>query len=154
MRRLVLPVIFFVILGLGSLYSGIDMLFNFEDSIEKGFILVEYNNIFIKYGSIFMFLFGGLGCILLPILVVKNILPFGTKYYEGNKLAKARSNFIVISVFLPAVIFFVSTVYYSGLKINRPFLVYGFALIFVYTYLASILRLTIFRDKYKIEKDT
>ena len=99
-------------------------------------------------------MFVSLGCIILSILTVKNILPVGTEYYEGNKLAKAKSNFIIITVFLPAVIFFVSAVYYSGLKVNRPFLVYGFAAWFIYTYLTSILKLTIFRHKYKIDKST
>jgi hypothetical protein len=144
----------FLILGIGMLYSGIDILLDVEDSIKRGFILVNYNNIFIKYGFSFICLFAGLGCIFLSILAVKNILPIGVEYYEGNKLAKAKSNFIIITVFLPAVIFFVSTVYYSGLKVNRPFLVYGFAAVFIYAYLASILRLTIFRHKYKIDKST
>jgi len=154
MRRLILIVIFFWILGLGSLYSGIDILLDAEDSIKKGFILIKYNNIFIKYGSVFICLFAGLGCIFLPILAVKNILPTSTEYYEGNKLAKAKSNFIVISVFLPAIIFFVSTVYYSGPKVNRPFLLYGFTAVVIYIYLASILRLTIFRHKHKIDKSS
>ncbi len=154
MRRSILIFILFLIIGLGSLYIGIDILLNVEDSIKKDLILIKYNNIFIKYGSIFMSLFAGLGFIFLAILSVNNILPIGAEYYEGNKLIKAKSNFIVISVFLPAVAFFVSTVYYSGLKVNRPFLVYGFAAVVIYTYLASILRLTIFRHKYKIDKST
>ena len=154
MRKTILIVIFFGLIGLASLYSGIDILLNVEDSIKRGFILANYHNIFIKYGFSFICLFAGLGCIFLSILAVKNILPIGVEYYEGNKLAKAKSNFIVITVFLPAVIFFVSTVYYSGLKVNRPCLVYGFAAVFIYVYLASILRLTIFRHKYKIDKST
>ena len=154
MRKTILIVIFFGLIALGALYSGIDILLNVEDSIKRGFILVNYNNIFIKYGFSFICFFVSLGCIFLIILAVKNILPIGTEYYEGNKLAKAKSNFIIITVFLPAVIFFVSTIYYSGLKVNRPFLVYGLAAWFIYTYLASILKLTIFRLKYKIDKST
>jgi uncharacterized membrane protein YidH (DUF202 family) len=144
----------FLILGIGMLYFGIDILLDAEDSIRRGFILIHYNNIFIKYGFSFMCFFAGLGCIFLPILAVKNVLPVGAEYYEGNKLAKAKSNFIVISVCLPAIIFFVSTVYYSDLKLERPFLVYGFAAVVIYTYFASILRLTIFRHKYENDKST
>jgi hypothetical protein len=154
MRKTILIVIFFGLIGLVSIYSGIDILLNVEDSIKRGFILANYNNIFIKYGFSFICFFASLGCIILTILAVKNILPTGAEYYEGNKLAKAKSNFILITVFLPAVIFFVSTVYYSGLKVNRPFLVYGFSAWFIYTYFASILRLTIFRYKYKVDKNT
>ncbi|MGV7225111.1 MAG: hypothetical protein ACQ9MH_26795 [Nitrospinales bacterium] len=154
MRKSIFIVIFFWVIALCSLYSGIDILLDVEDSIKRGFILVNYNNIFIKYGFSFIYLFAGLGCIFLPFLTVKDILPIGVEYYKGNKLAKAKSNFIIITVFLPAVFFFVSTVYYSGLKVNRPFLVYGFAAVFIYAYLASILRLTIFRHKYKIDKST
>ena len=40
----------FLILGIGMLYSGVDILLDVEDSIKRGFILVNYNNIFIKYG--------------------------------------------------------------------------------------------------------
>jgi hypothetical protein len=154
MRKSILILIFFWVIALCSLYSGIDILLDVDDSIKRGFILVDYSNIFIKYGFSFICLFASLGCIFLSILAVKNVLPIGVEYYEGNKLAKAKSNFIIITVFLPAVIFFVSTVYYSGLKVNRPFLVYGFSAVFIYTYLASILRLTIFRHKYKIDKSS
>jgi hypothetical protein len=61
----------FLILGIGMLYFGIDILLDAEDSIRRGFILIHHNNIFIKYGFSFMCFFAGLGCIFLPILAVK-----------------------------------------------------------------------------------
>jgi len=47
MRKSILIVTFFGFIALGSLYSGIDIFMNVDDSIERGFILVNYNNIFI-----------------------------------------------------------------------------------------------------------
>ena len=92
-----------------------------------------------------------MGIFLLPIIAVKTKFALGTEYYKGDKKVKAKSNFVAFSTFLPAILSFLSTYYYSNMSFLdiRFLLAAGF---FSYIYLNSIF-IFFFRKKNK-EKNT
>jgi len=138
MNKTILVFVFTWGLGLTAIYLSIDVAFNPNEFVERGFILEEYSNIFIKYGISFMMGFAGLGFLIMPILAWKNILPIGTDYYYGNKYTKAKSDFIIFSLFLPTALFFTTSIYFSELQVKRPIIVYSFAAFLAYKYFHSI----------------
>ncbi len=139
----------FLLLGIGMFYLGINILYEYEDSINRGFILVEYDNTLVKYSFVLFELFSGLGCIVVTVLAQLRICPFDGKYKKGDKLEGAKQGFIFISIFIPAIVFTVIAFYYSKCEVSNPFPIVILCAAFVYGYFGSILKLTILRNKYK-----
>ncbi len=108
----------FIILGILSLYGSVAIVFD-ENAIKKGFIVCRSSNFLIKYSPSITLLFAGLGCIFSPPLVVKYKISLGNAYREGSKFEQAKSNLLFIIVFLPTVIYFSASIYFSGSKINN-----------------------------------
>lgn len=103
-----------IVIGLGSIYAGINILLNIETSISKGFILTKYDNILIKYGSTLTFIFCGIGVLTYTLLILKGKILLRFDLQEATKLEREQSNLLSLSTFLPGGVFFVSTGYYSG----------------------------------------
>ncbi len=152
-KPIIILKILFLIIGIGSIYSGIDILVDFEDSIQRGFIQIEYDNIFIRYALVFFFMFGGLGFVVLAILAQIKVCPFDGRYQKGDKVEGAKQVLIFISIFLPSITFFALMIYFSDCKNLPQIPIYILSLFFIYAYFGSILRLIISRYKKDITKE-
>jgi hypothetical protein len=111
-----ISLIFVVLLGEFCIYSAISILLD-PASIEKGYILSQQHNIFIKYSPSFCFGYAGIIFISIPFIFINNVMSLGENYLAANEHLKAKMTLAAHTIFLPATISFISSIYFSeGIK--------------------------------------
>ena len=136
-KNTILKLIFFL-LGIAMLYFCVDTFINYDDSVKRGFVLLGYKNIFLRYNSVFFEFFSGLGCLLFSGWAHFKISPFDGKYKVGDKAEDAKIMVIFLSICLPALIFLIIGWFYSNCNFSSNFPIYLISIIFVYSYLKNI----------------
>ena len=114
----VVVTVLFLVLGVLGVYVSLDIIINVQNSIERGLILIDYSNPFIKYSPSITGVLGSLGLLILPLIVKYKKLAIGDAYYGGGKYQRARTDLVTIMLFTPSAIMFFTSIYYSNLKIN------------------------------------
>ena len=128
----------FLLLGISMFYWCIDTFINYNDSVERGSVPLEYKNVFLRYSFVFLEFFAGLGCLLFSGWVHLKISPFDGKYKEGNKTEDAKIMVAFLSIFLPAMIFINIFWFYSNCNYPSNFPIYLVSIAFIYSYLKNI----------------
>ena len=108
----IISFVFVVLLGAFCIYSAISILLD-PQSIEKGYILNHQDNIFIKYSPSFCFGYAGLLFVAYPLLVIKNVMSLGENFQSTNEGLKAKMTLAAHTLFLPATLSFIASIYFS-----------------------------------------
>ena len=122
-----------IFIGANCIYLAVNMISD-PESIEKGYVLAHYNNIFIKYSLSFCLGYFGFICIIYPFLMVKNIMSLG-EFLVADERTKSKIYLIVHSLCLPGIVFLLLTVYYSkyfpGRFLYLAIILFSMAYVFV-----------------------
>ena len=130
--RMKLAFIFFWAIGIAGLYIPIQIAVTGEERL----LLTEFQNPLIRYAVPLMFTNLSMVSLLIPILMLRGVIT--QDYYNAGKYAKAKANFILLSLSAPGWIFLSVGIYYlsAGLK---PLFILGGLLSFIY--ISSIITL-------------
>ena len=130
--RIKLAFIFFWAIGIVGLYIPIQVAVSGEERL----LLTEFQNPLIRYAVPLMFTNLSIVSLLIPILMLRGVIP--QDYYNADKYAKAKANFVLLSLSAPGWIFLSIAAYY--LAANRKALfILGIILLFIY--ISSIITL-------------
>lgn len=122
-----LKFLYFICWGIGLV--GLVIIFNAIISGNQSIYISGFNNPLIKYSllicalNLFILLF------LAPILIHKGIITLD--YYNDDKYARAKSNFVLLSISLPGWIFLSIAAYYLSSSRGVIYLLDGF-IIFIF----------------------
>lgn len=130
--RLKLAFIFFWAIAIAGLYIPIQI----AVTGEKRLLLTEFQNPLIRYSLPLVFVNFSIVSFLVPLLMQRGIIT--QDYYNADKYAKAKANFILLSLSAPGWIFLTVGIYYLAAS-AKLLLVLGGFLSFVY--ISSILTL-------------
>ena len=130
--RIKLAFIFFWAIGIVGLYIPIQVAVSGEERL----LLTEFQNPLIRYAVPLMFTNLSIVSLLIPILMLRGVIP--QDYYNADKYAKAKANFVLLSLSAPGWIFLSIAAYYLAASIKALFIL-GIILLFVY--ISSIITL-------------
>jgi hypothetical protein len=127
-----LAFIFFWAIGIAGLFIPIQIAVTGEERL----LLTEFQNPLIKYSLPLMFANLSVVSLLIPILMQRGVIT--QDYYNADKYAKAKANFILLSLSAPGWIFLSVGIYYLAAS-TKPLFILGGLLLFMY--ISSILTL-------------
>ena len=130
--RIKLAFIFFWAIGIVGLYIPIQVAVSGEERL----LLTEFQNPLIRYAVPLMFTNLSIVSLLIPILMLRGVIP--QDYYNADKYAKAKANFVLLSLSAPGWIFLSIAAYYLAASIKALFIL-GIILLFIY--ISSIITL-------------
>ncbi len=130
--RMKLAFIFFWAIGIAGLYIPIQIAVTGEERL----LLTEFQNPLIKYSLPLMFTNLSIVSFLVPLLMQGGVIT--QDYYNADKYAKAKANFILLSLSAPGWIFLSVGIYHLAAS-TKSLLVLGGFLLFIY--ISSILTL-------------
>ena len=130
--RMKLAFIFFWAIGVVGLYIPIQIAVTGEERL----LLTEFQNPLIRYAVPLMFTNLSMVSLLIPILMLRGVIT--QDYYNAGKYAKAKANFILLSLSAPGWIFLSVGIYYLSASL-KPLFILGGLLSFIY--ISSIITL-------------
>ena len=130
--RIKLAFIFFWAIGIVGLYIPIQVAVSGEERL----LLTEFQNPLIRYAVPLMFTNLSIVSLLIPILMLRGVIP--QDYYNADKYAKAKANFVLLSLSAPGWIFLSIAAYYLAAS-RKALFILGIILLFVY--ISSIITL-------------
>lgn len=126
--RLLLPCIFFVIIGVLSVYIPINLVFSDESRI-----LINNSSPIIRYSPVLFCVYFSLLMFLTPIFLYFEVLPLN--YFNASEYIKNRSDFIIITLTIP--LWFLLYIILTNLGMSN--LVFSFfVLLIIIKYISSI----------------
>jgi hypothetical protein len=134
--KFLLSCVFFGGLGIICLYLAVDLFVTGKGICGQELLLNEYDNPIIKYSIANLFVAFSIPAIAFPILQLKGIFPLD--YNNSSRFEKAKGNFIILTLSLPAALIMFMLFYLkgcdSGLNCNKAIiagaLFFGF---YIYT---------------------
>jgi hypothetical protein len=120
-----LAFIFFWAIGIAGLYIPIQVAVSGEERL----LLTEFQNPLIRYAVPLMFTNLSIVSLLIPILMLRGVIT--QDYYNADKYAKAKANFVLLSLSAPGWIFLSVGIYYSSASVT-PLFILGGLLSFIY----------------------
>ena len=117
-NNIIISFIFIVLLGALILYQSISIIFD-PESVEKGYILANQTNVFVKYSPSFFLGYTGVVFMAYPFLVVKNFMSLGENYLIVNERMKAKMKIVVYTLFSPAILCFILSILFARNIHNR-----------------------------------
>jgi hypothetical protein len=130
--RMKLAFIFFWAIGIAGLYIPIQVAVSGEERL----LLTEFQNPLIRYAVPLMFTNLSIVSLLIPILMLRGVIT--QDYYNAEKYAKAKANFVLLSLSAPGWIFLSVAAYYLAAS-RKALFILGIILLFVY--ISSIITL-------------
>ena len=124
--------IFFWAIGISGLY----ILTKIAVTGDERILLINFENPLIKYSLPLFAANMSVVLLLIPILMHKGVV--SSDYYNADNYAKAKSQFVLLSLSAPGWIFLSIGVYYLGANIGLFLILAG---ILLFMYVSSIIKL-------------
>ncbi len=120
--------ILFIFFG-GIAIIGLLIVFQVLATEPERILFMGSQNLIIKYSAPIIFINLAILLILVPVLIVRGIIPIN--YYGANDYLKAKANFIVLTISAPAWILLTVSAYCLANSATRS-IILGCVLLYIY----------------------